>query len=88
MLFPTQHFTRSTKKHIFFKNPSNEDIESLHSRYVSEFETRVTSSLANAKIALKSAIDSQDVDGQVNGVQRLNKCQKVPWTDLTTPLNV
>ena len=31
-----ENFTRFTKKHIFFKNPSNEDIESLHSRYVSE----------------------------------------------------
>jgi hypothetical protein len=40
-------------------------------RYVSEFETRVTSSLANAKIALRSAIDSQDVDGQVNAQQQI-----------------
>ena len=40
-------------------------------RYVSEFESRVTSSLANAKIALKSAIDSQDVDGQVNAQQQI-----------------
>ena len=35
-LHVNQNFTRFTKKHIFFKNPSNEDIESLHSRYVSE----------------------------------------------------
>jgi len=40
-------------------------------RYVSEFETRVSSSLANAKIALKSAIDSQDVDAQVNAQQQI-----------------
>ena len=40
-------------------------------RYVSEFESRVTSSLANAKIALRSAIDSQDVDGQVNAQQQI-----------------
>jgi len=40
-------------------------------RYVSEFETRVTSSLANAKIALKSAIDNQDVEGQVNAQQQI-----------------
>ena len=40
-------------------------------RYVSEFETRVNSSLANAKIALKSAIDNQDVDGQVNAQQQI-----------------
>ena len=40
-------------------------------RYVSEFETRVTSSLANAKIALKAAIDNQDVDGQVNAQQQI-----------------
>ena len=40
-------------------------------RYVSEFETRVTSSLANAKIALKSAIDNQDVEAQVNAQQQI-----------------
>jgi hypothetical protein len=40
-------------------------------RYVSEFESRVTSSLANAKIALKSAIDNQDVEGQVNAQQQI-----------------
>jgi len=40
-------------------------------RYVSEFETRVNSSLANAKIALKSAIDNQDVEGQVNAQQQI-----------------
>jgi len=40
-------------------------------RYVSEFETRVNSSLANAKIALKAAIDNQDVDGQVNAQQQI-----------------
>jgi len=40
-------------------------------RYVSEFETRVNASLANAKIALKSAIDSQDVDAQVNAQQQI-----------------
>ena len=40
-------------------------------RYVSEFETRVNASLANAKIALKSAIDGQDVDGQVNAQQQI-----------------
>ena len=40
-------------------------------RYVSEFETRVNASLANAKIALKSAIDSQDVEAQVNAQQQI-----------------
>jgi phage I-like protein len=34
-------------------------------------KSAVTSSLANAKIALKSAIDSQDVDGQVNAQQQI-----------------
>jgi hypothetical protein len=40
-------------------------------RYVSEFETRVNASLANAKIALKAAIDNQDIDGQVNAQQQI-----------------
>ena len=39
--------------------------------YVSEFESRVNSSLANAKIALKTAIDAQDIDGQVNAQQQI-----------------
>ena len=39
--------------------------------YVSEFENRVNSSLENAKIALKTAIDSQNIDAQVNAQQQI-----------------
>ena len=39
--------------------------QSLDTNYVSEFENRVKSNLEAAKIKLKSAIDSQDVDGQI-----------------------
>jgi type II secretory pathway pseudopilin PulG len=39
--------------------------------YVSEFENRVNSSLENAKMALKTAIDSQNVDAQVNAQQQI-----------------
>ena len=39
--------------------------QSLDTNYVSEFENRVKSNLEAAKIKLKSAIDTQDVDGQI-----------------------
>jgi GH15 family glucan-1,4-alpha-glucosidase len=39
--------------------------------YVSEFENRVKSSLVNAKIALKSAIDARDVDAQVAAQEQI-----------------
>ena len=39
--------------------------------YVSEFENRINSSLENAKIALKTAIDSQNIEAQVNAQQQI-----------------
>jgi hypothetical protein len=39
--------------------------------YVSEFENRVSSSLENAKQALRTAIDSQNIDAQVNAQQQI-----------------
>ena len=39
--------------------------QNLDTNYVSEFENRVKSNLEAAKIKLKSAIDSQDVDAQI-----------------------
>ena len=39
--------------------------QDLDTNYVSEFENRVKSNLEAAKIKLKSAIDTQDVDGQI-----------------------
>ena len=53
------------------KNQIESRLSKTDQRYVSEFETRVNSSLANAKIALKTAIDAQDVDGQVNAQQQI-----------------
>ena len=40
-------------------------------RYVSEFESRVKSSLDNAKVALKSAINAGDIDAQVSAQQQI-----------------
>ena len=52
-----------------------EQIESRLSRtdqrYVSEFESRVKSSLDNAKVALKSAINAGDIDAQVSAQQQI-----------------
>jgi hypothetical protein len=39
--------------------------------YVSEFENRVNSSLENAKQALRTAIDSQNIEAQVNAQQQI-----------------
>jgi hypothetical protein len=62
------NFAHSVKK-------EKEQIESRLSRtdqrYVSEFENRVRSSLDNAKIALKSAINAGDIDAQVSAQQQI-----------------
>ena len=69
---------RQREEAINFANSIKKEKEQIESRlsrtdqrYVSEFETRIGSSLANAKIALKSAIDNQDVEGQVNAQQQI-----------------
>ena len=43
----------------------------LDKSYVSEFESRVKNSLTAAKQALKSAIESQDIDGQIAAQQQI-----------------
>lgn len=62
------NFAHSVKK-------EKEQIESRLSRtdqrYVSEFESRVKSSLDNAKVALKSAINAGDIDAQVSAQQQI-----------------
>jgi len=62
------NFAHSVKK-------EKEQIESRLSRtdqrYVSEFESRVKSSLDNAKISLKSAINAGDIDAQVSAQQQI-----------------
>ena len=46
-------------------------LQKTDTRYISEFENRVKSSLANAKIALKTAIDAGDIEAQVNAQQTI-----------------
>ena len=46
-------------------------LQKTDTRYISEFENRVKSSLANAKIALKTAIDAGDIEAQVNAQQAI-----------------
>ena len=43
----------------------------IDSSYVSEFESRVKTSMAAAKLALKNAIESQDVEAQIAAQQQL-----------------
>ena len=47
------------------------DLNSSTQGYVQEFEKRVTSNLDAAKIKLKTAIDNQDVEGQVSAQQEI-----------------
>ena len=46
-------------------------LSKLDKTYVSEFENRVKTNLAAAKLALKTAIDSQDVDAQVSAQEQI-----------------
>jgi len=46
-------------------------LSKLDKTYVSEFESRVKTNLAAAKLALKTAIDSQDVDAQVAAQEQI-----------------
>jgi hypothetical protein len=56
-------------------NKQKEETETRFSKldksYVSEFESRVTSNLSAAKQALKTAIEAQDVDGQVKAQEQI-----------------
>ena len=46
-------------------------LSKLDKTYVSEFENRVKTNMAAAKLALKNAIDSQDVDAQVAAQEQI-----------------
>ena len=46
-------------------------ISKMDTSYVSEFESRVKTGLAAAKLALKNAIESQDVEAQIAAQQQL-----------------
>ena len=53
------HSVKSQKEHV------EKRLSKLDKSYVSEFESRVKSSMSAAKQALKTAIEANDVDGQV-----------------------
>ena len=53
------------------KNHAEKRLSRLDKSYVSEFENRVTTSLAAAKQALKNAIESQDVEAQISAQEQL-----------------
>ena len=69
---------RQKEEAIAFAQATKKEKESLEGRfskldksYVSEFESRVKNSLTAAKQALKSAIESQDIDGQIAAQQQI-----------------
>ena len=53
------------------KNQAEQRLSKLDKSYVSEFENRVTTSMAAAKLALKNAIESQDVEAQIAAQEQL-----------------
>ena len=69
---------RQREEAIAFAEASKKEKEEIQGRlskldktYVSEFESRVKTNLAAAKLALKTAIDSQDVDAQVAAQEQI-----------------
>ena len=69
---------RQKEEAIAFAESAKRDKESMEGRlskldktYVSEFEGRVKTSLAAAKLALKTAIESQDVEAQVAAQEQI-----------------
>ena len=53
------------------KNNAEKRLSRLDKSYVSEFESRVTTSMAAAKLALKNAIESQNVEAQIAAQEQL-----------------
>ena len=53
------------------KNQAETRLSKLDKSYVSEFESRVKTSLAAAKLALKNAIESQNVEAQIAAQEQL-----------------
>ena len=53
------------------KDKAENRLSKLDKSYVSEFENRVTTSMAAAKLALKNAIESQDVEAQIAAQEQL-----------------
>jgi hypothetical protein len=53
------------------KNQAEKRLSKLDKSYVSEFENRVGTSLAAAKLALKNAIESQNVEAQIAAQEQL-----------------
>ena len=53
------------------KDQAENRLSKLDKSYVSEFESRVTTSLAAAKLALKNAIESQNVEAQIAAQEQL-----------------
>jgi len=62
------HFANSVKAE---KEQIESRLSKTDQRYVSEFENRVKSSLDNAKIALRSAINAGDIDAQVSAQEQI-----------------
>ena len=59
------------------KEETETRLSKLDKSYVSEFESRVTSNLSAAKQALKTAIEAQDVDGQVKAQEQIARGEDV-----------
>ena len=63
------HYAQTIKQQ---KDSAENRLSKLDKSYVSEFESRVTTSLAAAKLALKNAIESQNVEAQIAAQEQLS----------------
>jgi hypothetical protein len=63
------HYAQTIKQQ---KDQAENRLSKLDKSYVSEFESRVTTSLAAAKLALKNAIESQNVEAQIAAQEQLS----------------
>ena len=54
------------------KNQAEQRLSKLDKNYVSEFENRVTTSMAAATLALKNAIESQDDEAQIAAQEQVD----------------
>ena len=61
-------YAQTTKKQ---KDELEQRMSTVDKGYVTEFESRVKTGLAAAKLALKNAIESQDVDAQISAQEQL-----------------
>jgi hypothetical protein len=78
LTFKVREAERQREEAINFAKIQKQERDNLEKRfttldksYVSEFENRVKTNMAAAKLALRNAIENQDIEGQVNAQEQI-----------------